>query len=402
MADCDPYDFFYGRQQAIAARDKAEGSLKRASAEADSLELMLGHMCLVRGSAVCPLDAGSGCAPPCTGESHHCRICGFRAAVETVCSLAVSPLPQEYGRVRDLAVELLPSHPDRDLLLETGHLDPWLQQCISALCSPAGAAAPPDAASAQPPGAEPPACPPPPRPPAAGHHSMPQLRAAQRCVSTPLLHAASMPARPTHVPRPAAATPPPASFSIPASASGQPPQAAPPPAPAAPASLPAELTTLAAALLSGVAPGQTDRLPGASPSGASAAAAQVPTNLLSRPALCSPAHVAALAAAPSSSHLPGPSSAAAAVPRSPAVSPPPSFLQQLPILSAAADGAASPSADVSSRTMAGGPGDASPATNGGGSGVSSPNKRKRGAEQVRVGDVQVGMVGKSCIAPCST
>ncbi|PRW59599.1 serine threonine- kinase PEPKR2-like [Chlorella sorokiniana] len=42
--------------------------------------------------------------------------------------------------------------------------------------------------------------------------------------------------------------------------------------------------------------------------------------------------------------------------------------------------AASPSADLSSRTVAGGPGNASPATSGG-SGLPSPNKRKRGAEQ---------------------
>ncbi|KAI7844670.1 hypothetical protein COHA_001759 [Chlorella ohadii] len=173
VAGCHLYELFFEKQHAVAARDKAEGalkqvaaardaaerSLKQTTAKADNLESMLGHMC------------------------------------------------QEYGRVRDLALTLVPSHPDRDLLMETGHLDPELQERINT----ASAAATPDAAAVQPPYA--------------------------------------------------------------------------------------------------------------------------------------------------------------------------GFLQQLPTLPAAAGDAASPSADLSSRTMAGGPGDASPATSGGGSGVSSPNKRKRGAEQ---------------------
>ena len=134
---------------------------------------------------------------------------------------------------------------------------------------------------------------------------------------------------------------------------------------------------------------------------AGAAAHPLTAGCLPQPLLTSLA-ARSFAAARSSSLIPGFSTVAAAVPRSPAAFPPPSRLQQPLALPAAAGDAASPSADLSSRTVAGGPGDASPATSGG-SGMSSPNKRKRGGLQVsRAGRGLAGNGGRGWAAACGT
>ena len=201
---------------------------------------------------------------------------------------------------------------------------------------------------------------------------------------------------------------------------------------AAPASLqglPAQLAAAAAAASAGAPALGGISVPGSS--AAAGAAARPPTaSRLVQPGAVSPAP-GTYGPAPSSSNMPdlsaaaaagaglqyapspalvppfgslhGLSSAVAAVPGSPAAFPPPSFLQQPAGLAAAPGDAASPSADLSSRTVAGGPGDASPATSGG-SGLSSPNKRKRGAEQVRATGWGQGKEVKGrhgvCIAAC--
>ena len=254
--------------------------------------------------------------------------------------------------------------------------------------------------------------PPPAHPLAAGPASMPQWPPAPPPPRLAAVHAASMPAPPSCFEWPALAAALPASTAALYSGGLQPPHGA----AAAPANmhglvaagLPAQLAAAAALAAPAdlLAPGGI-RLPNTA--AASGAASQPPTaNRLLVPGM--PAHApGAYVPAPSSGHMPGlsaaaaagvglqyapspaggppfgslhgPSSAAAA-PRSPAAFPAFSWPQQLLTLPSAAGDAASPSADLSSRTVAGGPGDASPATSGG-SGLSSPSKRKRGAEQVR-------------------
>lgn len=50
-AGCDPYNHFYEKRQAIAARDEA-------AAEGETAKQMLGHMCKVRGQRSSALPPG--------------------------------------------------------------------------------------------------------------------------------------------------------------------------------------------------------------------------------------------------------------------------------------------------------------------------------------------------------
>lgn len=253
-----------------------------------------------------------------------------------------------------------------------------IRSCTPAGPAPAAEAAEPASNAAGQPAQPPrPAGPPPAHPLAAVHQSMPQWPAVEQLPSLAALRAASMPALPSHVQRPAGGPALPAgSGAGSGSRAGAdvplPLGTAPAPAGLPTAGPPAQLSATAAAGPAGTsAPVSYSLL--------SASAAAHAAALLPPPAAAIPApHVPS---APNA-HLPG-RGAAAAVPRSPAASPPPSVLQQPPAVLAAAGGAGTPSTDLSSHTIAAGPRDASPTTSGG-SGLSSPSKRKRGADQVGV------------------
>ncbi|PRW59859.1 Phosphatidylinositol N-acetylglucosaminyltransferase subunit Q [Chlorella sorokiniana] len=99
VAGCDPCALIAAaKKQSIAERDEAISAMKQAFAAGDGFQQLLGNMC------------------------------------------------QEYGRVRDVALQLLPPHADRRWLLDTSHLHPDLQQYINQICPPGGAAPPADAA----------------------------------------------------------------------------------------------------------------------------------------------------------------------------------------------------------------------------------------------------------------